>query len=471
MKLQRNITYGSILPIVVFIAGLLVIYFFSSQLFGEGMITMLFSSFFYIIMILIRSSDVNPPTQFNLILENLSSFMTFGISSILFGVMFYSPNVELLFILFIYFFAIACILSIARNWEYDVRDALGFPIAFNGIFFPLFYYMYKFYFHQLGDSIFILYYLIAGVLIVSNYKFLWFDEKYIKHKAKYESIYKRDLLKSEIEDKIVQDRLKQRENKEFDKEKDKKSQKEFEKKVEEKYGEKIQKKYEYKPELLEDSILEKIQKKIKNTINKTDSFNKIPNMPTIKELDETLPHTNTSNNNSNDDNKDNINLNNKKYKTVNKAFNIKPKPKRKKKLFQKIIGYLYSKFGNTEVHWSDISGMPKEKELKETLTSTQNLTENPKQTTNTPQKNQSKQTQNTKPQQTHDLVSGDNSIKVSEKEVREVFSNQKTTDSDNDEDYDFNQEIEIPQTNKPQPTQQIEDNEEFDLGEYENDYK
>jgi hypothetical protein len=322
LKLQRNISYGSILPIIVFISGLLVIYFFSSQLFAEGMITMLFSSIFYIIMAVIRSTDVNPPTQFNLILENISTFMTFGISSIMFGVMFYAPNVDILFIMFIYFFAIACVFSVARNWEYDIREALGMPLAFNGIFFPLFYYMFRFYFNDLGDSIFLLYYLITGILTLSNFKFLWFDEKYIKDKNKYSNYYSKVIE----EDKLIQQRIKQREQKSFNNSSKQSSNKD---KIE---------KYDIKKEILEDSILDKLKKIIINLVSKKDQFNTISGMPTLKELDETLPHT-------------------AKDSQSNK----------KNGLFSKIVSKIFFKSGKSYDNYSIIKGMPNEKELQETL--------------------------------------------------------------------------------------------------------
>lgn len=321
LKLQRNIDYGSVLPIIVFISGLLVIYFFSSSLFSEGIITMLFSSILYIVMVVIRSTDVRPPTQFNLILENISTFMTFGISTILFGIIFYSPNVDILFILFIYFFAIACVLSMARNWEYDIRDSLGMPLAFNGIFFPLFYYMYRFFFNELGSSIFLIYYLVAGILTLSGYKFLWFDEKYIKDKKKYDEFY----TKIKTEDELVDERIKQRETKHFQ-----------ERKLKDK-----QRKQQIKKDVLEDSILDKIQNKISNLFTKQDNWSNIKGMPTLKELDETLPHT---------------------AKIV--------KQKKKRKLYQRIIRYLFYKYQKPEENWNTIKGMPSEEELEETLKST-----------------------------------------------------------------------------------------------------
>jgi hypothetical protein len=521
LKLQRNINYGSILPIIVFISGLLIIYFFSSQLFAEGMITMLFSSIFYIIMIVIRSTDVNPPTQFNLILENISNFMTFAISSIMFGVMFYAPNVDILFILLIYFFAIANILSVARNWEYDIREALGMPVAFNGIFFPLFYYMYRFYFNDLGDSIFLLYYIITGILTISSFKFLWFDEKYIKDKTKYDNYYS----KVQNEDKIISQRIKDRENKQFNN-------------INDKTTENVSKEKIIKNEILEDSIIDKFKKSINNIIHKKDNFNTLTDissgngsgisdsltvdgMPNKKELEETLPHTAPKNNikkkergftklvrtiffkfGKSDENwntikgmpdkkeleetlskTNNQTENNKAKKEIIKNIsNTTNKPKRKEKLLTKIIKFFKGKkeIPTQNENWNTIKGMPDEKELEETLSKTNNIIDNNKQEIKT----------QTKPKNDEfDLVGGDNTIKqikpentsktISEKEVIEVFTkvqDAKPQENEYDEEYDFDQEIDFEDTPKKR-TPEIEninteqDNEDFDLEEFENDYQ
>jgi hypothetical protein len=552
LKLQRNISYGSILPIVVFISGLLVIYFFSSQLFAEGMITMLFSSIFYIVMVVIRSSDVNPPTQFNLILENISTFMTFGISSIMFGVMFYSPNVDILFILFIYFFAIACVLSVARNWEYDVREALGMPLAFNGIFFPLFYYMFRFYFNDLGDSIFLLYYVITGILTLSSFKFLWFDEKYIKDKEKYSNYYSKVIE----EDELIQQRIKQRKQKSFD---ENSNQNSLDNKIEKYDIKKIRK------DILEDSIFDKIKKSVCKLFSKKDEFNTISGMPSVKELEETLPHTAQdsqpkkkergfrklvrkiffkSGKSYDDYSKIKGMLYEKKLEeTLSKSYEVKIKKsminnlssssnnQKKNEFFLiKIIKFITSKFKSMQVdNFSVISGMPDEKELKETLVREDKVEEKQKIFDKKSIEPKKKKIQTKLVSDDFDLVGGNNTIKsikpeiqnvqfstpkyekienpISQKEIEEVFvetkpspdinkanlnnpnnlnysgnKNKEQKADDYDEDYDYEQEIdfeEIPKKKKVL-TQEVGtvDNaeynsvtsEEFDLGEFDNDY-
>jgi hypothetical protein len=547
LKLQRNISYGSILPIIVFISGLLVIYFFSSQLFAEGMITMLFSSIFYIIMVVIRSSDVNPPTQFNLILENISTFMTFGISSIMFGVMFYAPNVDILFILFIYFFAIANILSVARNWEYDIREALGMPIAFNGIFFPLFFYMYRFYFNDLGDSIFLIYYVITGILTISSFKFLWFDEKYIKDKDKYKNYYS----KLQNEDKLIEQRIKDRQNKEFETKNNKQST--SQNTTENNSKIKVERVKVIRKEILEDSILDKIKNSINKIINKQDNFNTISGMPDRKELDETLPHTVEHTKpkkrerlftklvkvvfhkfSKNDENWNTIKgmptekeleetlphrQENQKAKkdVINKLSNTSNKPKRKEKVLTKIIKFFQGKKDVPVVidNYNKISGMPDEKELEETLTESKNSSNRLGISDSLTLSHTQEQT---KPEnENFDLVGGNNSINsinqikkedikkpISQKEVEEVFTQkqnlekkitnnsidnktklnkQEPQEEEYNADYDFDQEIDFEENPKQTEnlTQEVEninnieqdnnDNEDFDLGEFENDYQ
>lgn len=426
LKLQKNINYGTTLPVLVFIAGLLVIFFFSSQQYGEAMLFLLVSATLYTIMKIIKNSDINPPTQYNQILENISTYLTFGITPIMFAIHFYSEEKTLPLILLIFFYAIATALSMARNWDHDTSESLGLPIAFNGIFLPLFYYMFKFYFKEPGSSIFLIYFIFAGILTLTNFKFLGFETKLTDNKQL-------QLSKQELEDKITKKRIKEREQKQFEKEKNEIQNKNNKtektnnlpnKKIQEEIITEIKTKRTQK-EKLEKSNLEKIKTFIYNKLHTKDNFNEIKGMPTKQELNETLPHRL-------DQQKEN-------EKIINQAFNIKPKPKTKKTIFQKIIKYLYIKLGQEEKHWSDIKGMPNEAEIKETLT----------------QKKKQTKPQNTKTE---------NDIPT-EQEIIETLTPEQTTQTP------IQTQTKINQPTKQNQNETIQINgEEYDLEDYEIDF-
>ena len=62
-----------------------------------------------------------------------------------------------------------------------LKNSCGWPIALNGLFFPIMYYFYEFYLGSAGNSIFIIYYLIIAFLSVSKINFLGTNKNIIEH--------------------------------------------------------------------------------------------------------------------------------------------------------------------------------------------------------------------------------------------------------------------------------------------------
>jgi len=109
-------------------------------------------------------------TVFNEYLEDLGLFMAFGVTTMFFGLFFYKDSVAVMMVVF--FYAIAMVLGLARNWVLKYKNSVGWPVPLNGIFFPLLYFFYQIYLQSPGNSIFIFYFIIIGILSLSRYNFL-----------------------------------------------------------------------------------------------------------------------------------------------------------------------------------------------------------------------------------------------------------------------------------------------------------
>lgn len=170
---EENFDYGSFFPLLLFIVGLYSIYLLILNKFSQAFFTMMISLIIYIANnIIINVTGFS--TVFNEYLEDMGSFTAFGITTIVFGLMFYKNEKYILFVVF--FYAICLLLGLARNWISKLKYSLGWPIILNGVFFPLLYYLYIFYLQGPGYSIFIFYYIIIGILSISRFNFLGYSE-------------------------------------------------------------------------------------------------------------------------------------------------------------------------------------------------------------------------------------------------------------------------------------------------------
>lgn len=173
-KLERNFDYGSFLPLLLFILGVYVCFLFAAQKYSQGVFVMLIAFVTYIVNNLVVKLK-EETTQFNQNLEDLGVFISFAVSLIIFGLMFYGNDFFIMLIIF--FYAVCQALNIARNSVISIKNSKGWPAPLNGLFFPLTFYVYLFYLQGPGDSIFIAYFILIAMLSVSEYNFLGYDEE------------------------------------------------------------------------------------------------------------------------------------------------------------------------------------------------------------------------------------------------------------------------------------------------------
>lgn len=172
--LSKNFNYRSFLPMILFIFGIYILFLLLTQKESQAIFVMMLS-FVVFIGNNILTNVKGTPSIFNEYLEDLAIFFTFGISTIIFGFNFYKDN--LLIIAIITFYSMTILLGMARSWILGMKNSIGWPLGLNGIFFPIFYYIYEFYLQGPGDSIFLFFYIIVGFLSVSHYNFLSSDSK------------------------------------------------------------------------------------------------------------------------------------------------------------------------------------------------------------------------------------------------------------------------------------------------------
>lgn len=183
---QKNFDYGSFLPLFTFILGFYIIYLFILEEFSQGFFVMLIAFVIYIVNnTIINLSGFT--TVFNEYLEDMATFLSFGISTIVFGVIFYGKSPIILGV--VLFYAICLVLALSRNWIMRLKNSVGFPIPLNGLFFPLVFYIYTIYLADPGNSIFVIYYFLIAGLSVSHINFLGYTES--KERVKVINIGKR----------------------------------------------------------------------------------------------------------------------------------------------------------------------------------------------------------------------------------------------------------------------------------------
>ncbi len=202
---EKNFDYGSFLPLVLFILGLYIIFLFLTDRFSQGIFAMIIAFIIYVANnIIINITGIT--TVFNEYLEDMASFTTFGLSLVIFGLLFYKNSLAVLVVVF--FFSCCLILGLARNWVLRFKNSMGWPAPLNGIFFPLIFYIYQFYLQNPGNSVFIFYYLLVGTLAVSHYNFLGYkEESESKFKVVDLEDYDEEMRKYEEEEKRNNEKL------------------------------------------------------------------------------------------------------------------------------------------------------------------------------------------------------------------------------------------------------------------------
>ena len=184
MNSQNDLTTfyntGSFIPILLFIISLLILHQFIVEEFSYGFIAMFLALIVQTMYLMIKDSQYINKSNSNKYLTNISELITFGICPFFFGLIFFKGTESVSSILSITFFAVSIMFWAARNWALEVKNSIGWPISFNGLFMPIIYYIHLYYLHGDG-SVFLLYFLIVGVLSICNYNFLGnikYEEKY-----------------------------------------------------------------------------------------------------------------------------------------------------------------------------------------------------------------------------------------------------------------------------------------------------
>jgi len=170
---SENFNEGSFLPLLLVILGTYNIYLFMNGEFAKGFLVMLFSFITYVSNNLILEIN-NKDSLFNEYLEELASFLSFGLTTIAFGFVAYKKNLIILGVIILY--TINIILNEARNWTLPNKNSKGWPIPMNGIFFPLIYYLTKLYFNNFNLVVFIIFYIFIAFVSISDYTIFKFKE-------------------------------------------------------------------------------------------------------------------------------------------------------------------------------------------------------------------------------------------------------------------------------------------------------
>jgi hypothetical protein len=167
-QFHAHVGVQTVLPLFIFLIGC-----FSSLLFiirenSLACIVMMLC-FGLSLAYMLYSKYHQDESPFNGYVKDLGEFIAFGFSTLAFGFTFYDAQVLILAILF--FYASCLVMGMARNWILKSKNPIGWPMMLNGIFFPLIYFFYVFYFNDPGNSIFLIYFVAVGVLAVSHFKF------------------------------------------------------------------------------------------------------------------------------------------------------------------------------------------------------------------------------------------------------------------------------------------------------------
>jgi len=165
----ENFNFRSFLPLILFIFGIFILFLFLKNDFSYGIFVMILGFIIYIFNNII-SNIYGPPSVFNEYLEDMSLFFIFGLTTVVFGFQFYLENSFIIVILS--FYSLGILLNLARGWIIKTKNSIGWPLGLNGLFFPIFYYIYSFYLKEMGSSIFLFFYIIIGVLSLSSFNFL-----------------------------------------------------------------------------------------------------------------------------------------------------------------------------------------------------------------------------------------------------------------------------------------------------------
>lgn len=189
MKYRFDVNLITFFYLISYFLGSYNLYLFFQNSFDKGFFVLLFNFVLCLIGGLFFKEKLKE-TIFNRFFCNIVLLYSFGFTIFFYGILKFSYNL-LLFIL-LSLFLLGLFLNVTRNWFYNLNNNLGWPILFNGLFFPLFYFFLKTY---IGEMIFILgLYLVVFILSITNLRF--FKEKELKN-----DLEDGDEIKNKSEDK------------------------------------------------------------------------------------------------------------------------------------------------------------------------------------------------------------------------------------------------------------------------------
>lgn len=187
----KHFDYGSFLPSFLIIIGIYTIFLFIQENFEVGFFFMIIGFLLYVINnVLINVKGFT--TVFNEYLEDMSALIAFGLTTIIFGIIFFQEDLFTLALVF--FYGVCIILGLARNWIVRLKNSMGWPLPLTGLFFPFLYYLYSIYLQNHGQSIFLIYFILVGILSISKHNFLGYDET----KEKFRVVDERYLEKKKL---------------------------------------------------------------------------------------------------------------------------------------------------------------------------------------------------------------------------------------------------------------------------------
>ena len=147
-----------------------VFYNFINEDFIYSFLGILFGVMYYVTY-LIYMYKFNPKREHNeVFVEALAVISLFLFPVLAFGFKLFNGHTT--GIILVVLFAVMQILNFVRNWSNGVNHTKGFPVLLHGVFFPLTYFVSHFYAQSFQEALFMLYFVVTGVLSATTHNFV-----------------------------------------------------------------------------------------------------------------------------------------------------------------------------------------------------------------------------------------------------------------------------------------------------------
>lgn len=107
-------------------------------------------------------------------IESTAVLSLFLFPMLAYGFMIFENMIQGIVILIV--FSIMQLVNFVKNWTVGINHSKGFPIVLHGIFFPFTYFVTYFYAESFQEAVFILYFVLTGILSATNYKFINYQQ-------------------------------------------------------------------------------------------------------------------------------------------------------------------------------------------------------------------------------------------------------------------------------------------------------